>query len=198
LVKTQLAKHKISIAGLPTGTVMATNEANAPFKIPEPTGDPKNYNITLGDKIATARALKAKGDPARGKALFTSQACASCHTTADGQTPKGPHLVDIGKRYKPAELIQSILQPGAVIAQGFDTYSFIMKNDEVYVGFVTLESADTIHIRTAVGVAKELRSKDIKQRAKLPVSSMPPGLAAALTPNQLADLLAYLQSLKTK
>ena len=30
------------------------------------------------------------------------------------------------------------------------------------------------------------------------VSSMPPGLAAALTPNQLADLLAYLQSLKTK
>jgi hypothetical protein len=47
-------------------------------------------------------------------------------------------------------------------------------------------------------VAKELRSKDIKQRAKLPVSSMPPGLAAALTPNQLADLLAYLQSLKTK
>ena len=106
--------------------------------------------------------------------------------------------MDIGKRYKPMELIQSILQPGAVIAQGFDTYSFIMKNNEVYVGFVTLESADTIHIRTAVGVAKELRSKDIKQRAKLPVSSMPPGLAAALTPNQLADLLAYLQSLKTK
>ena len=198
LVKTQLAKHKISIAGLPTGTVMATNEANAPFKIPEPTGDPKNYNITLGDKIATARALKAKGDLARGKALFTSQACVSCHTTADGQTPKGPHLVDIGKRYKPMELIQSILQPGAVIAQGFDTYSFIMKNNDVYVGFVTLESADTIHIRTAVGVAKELRSKDIKQRAKLPVSSMPPGLVAALTPNQLADLLAYLQSLKTK
>ena len=198
LVKIQLAKHKISIAGLPTGAVMATNEANAPIKIPEPTGDPKNFNIILGDKIATARALKAKGDPARGKALFTSQACVSCHTTADGQTPKGPHLVDIGKRYKPMELIQSILQPGAVIAQGFDTYSFIMKNNEVYVGFVTLESADTIHIRTAVGVAKELRSKDIKQRAKLPVSSMPPGLAAALTPNQLADLLAYLQSLKTK
>ena len=106
--------------------------------------------------------------------------------------------MDIGKRYKPAEIIQSILQPGAVIAQGFDTYSFIMKNNDVYVGFVTLESADTIHIRTAVGVAKELRSKDIKQRAKLPISSMPPALAAALTPKQLADLLAYLQSLKSK
>ena len=197
-VKGQLAKHKIALAGLPSGIAVAANEANTPIEIPEPKGDPKNFNITLGDKVATARALKAKGNVARGKTLFTSQACVSCHTTADGQTPKGPHLVDIGKRYKPAEIVQSILQPGAVIAQGFDTYSFIMKNNDVFVGFVTLESADTIHIRTAVGVAKELQAKDIKQRAKLPVSSMPLGLAAALTPKQLADLLAYLQSLKSK
>ena len=198
LVKAQLAKHKVALAGLPTGTAVAANEANTPIKIPEPKGDPKKFNITLGDKVATARALKAKGNVARGKTLFTSQACISCHTTADGQTPKGPHLVDISKRYKPAEIIQSILQPGAVIAQGFDTYSFIMKNNDVFVGFVTLESADTISVRTAVGVAVNLPAREIKKRDKLPISSMPPGLVAGLTPKQLADLMAYLQSLKSK
>ena len=196
-VKAQLARHKVSIAGLPSGTAVAVKEPNVPFKIPAPTGNPKNFNIALGDKIATARALKAKGNVARGKRLFTSQACISCHTTAAGQTPKGPHLVDIGTRYKPTEIIQSILQPGAVIAQGFDTYLFTTKDKESHVGFITNESADTISIRTAVGVAVNLAAKQTVKRQKLPVSSMPPGLAAALTPDQLADLLAYLQTLKS-
>ena len=35
------------------------------------------------------------------------------------------------------------------------------------------------------------------KREKIEYSSMPPGLAAGLTPEQLADLLAYLQSLKS-
>ena len=148
--------------------------------------------------MATEHALKARGNAKRGKALFTSQACIACHTTADGQTPKGPHLVDIGKRYKPHEILQSILNPSAVITQGFDTYSFVMKDNKVHVGFVTLESADTISVRTAVGVAVNLPAKEIKKREKLPISSMPPSLVAGLTPKQLADLAAYLQSLKSK
>jgi putative heme-binding domain-containing protein len=135
---------------------------------------------------------------ARGKVLFTSQACVACHTTADGQTPKGPHLVDIGKRYKPTEILQSILNPNAVVAQGFDTYAFTTKNKETHVGYVTLESANSISMRTAVGVAVEIPVKQIVKREKLAYSSMPQGLAAGLNPEQLADLLAYLQSLKTK
>ncbi|HIG81259.1 MAG TPA: c-type cytochrome [Verrucomicrobiales bacterium] len=200
-VKTQLAKHKVSINGLPTGTaVAATNpdSANAPFKIAQPTGDPKTWIATLGEKKSTERALKAKGNAARGKKLFTSQACIACHTTAAGQTPKGPHLVDIGKRYKPAELLQSILNPNAVVAQGFDTYVFTTRKKETHVGFVTSESADTISIRTGVGVAVALPKTQIAKREKIAYSSMPPGLTSAITPEQLADLLAYLQSLKSK
>ena len=62
---------------------------------------------------------------------------------------------------------------------------------------MTLESNDTISIRTAVGVAVEIPVKQIVKREKIAYSSMPPGLAAGLTPEQLADLLAYLQSLKS-
>ena len=196
LVKAVLARPKVKIDGLPTGQAIAkADTANGPIRIPQPTGDPKTWIATLGEKVATERAIKAKGNAKRGAKLFTSQACIVCHTTRDGQTPKGPHLADIGKRYKTRELIQSILNPNAILAQGFDTYSFTLKDNSVHLGFVTLESADTISIRNAAGVAAELPAKQIKKREKIPASSMPPGLVAGLTPEQLADLLAYLDTI---
>ena len=196
LVKAVLSRHKVKIDGLPTGQAVAkADTANGPIRIPQPTGDPKTWIATLGEKVATERAIKAKGNAKRGEKLFTSQACIFCHTTRDGQTPKGPHLADIGKRYNTRELIQSILNPNAIVAQGFDTYSFTLDNNSVHLGFVTLESADTISIRNAAGVVAELPAKQIKKREKIPASSMPPGLVAGLTPEQLADLLAYLDTI---
>jgi len=196
LVKTVLARHKVKIDGLPTGQAVATADtANRPIRIPQPTGDPKNWIGSLGEKVAAERTIKAKGIANRGEKLFTSQACIVCHTTRNGQTPKGPHLADISKRYKTRELIQSILNPNAIVAQGFDTYSFTLKDNSVHLGFVTLESADTISIRNAAGIAADLPAKQIKKREKIPASSMPPGLVAGLTPEQLADLLAYLNSI---
>ena len=196
LAKTILAKHKVNISDLPSGQIIAkADNSNAPIRIPQPTGDPKNWIATLGEKTAAEQAIKANGNSLRGEKLFTSQGCAVCHTTRDGQTPKGPHLADIGKRYKNRELIQSILNPNAVVAQGFDTYSFTLNDNSVHLGFVTLESADTISIRNAAGVASELPANQIKKREKISASSMPPGLVAGLTPEQLADLLAYLDSI---
>jgi putative membrane-bound dehydrogenase-like protein len=196
LVKAVLARHKVKISGLPTGQSTAKADTyNGPIRIPAATGDPKTWIVSLGEKNATDRAIKAKGVAKRGEKLFTSQACIVCHTTRKGQTPKGPHLADISKRYKIRELIQSILNPNAVVAQGFDTYSFTLKDNSVHLGFVTLESADTISIRNAAGIATNLQTKQIKKREKILASSMPPGLVAGLTPEQLADLLAYLDSI---
>ena len=90
---------------------------------------------------------------------------------------------------------KDILNPTAIVAQVFDTYSFTLEDNSVHLGFVTLESADTISIHNAAGVAAELPVKQIKKREKIPASSMPPGLVAGLTPEQLADLLAYLDTI---
>ena len=196
LVKQSLAKHKVDISGLPQGQSFTEEDFNNdPIRIPRPTGDPKNWISSIGEKATIERSSKATGNAKKGKKLFTSQGCIACHTTLNGQTPKGPHLADISKRYKTSEIIESILNPNAVVAQGFDTYSFTLNDKSVHLGFVTLESADTINIRNAVGVLSQLSSKQIKKREKIPGSSMPPGLVAGLTPEQLADLLAYLKSI---
>jgi len=43
-----------------------------------------------------------------------------------------------------------------------------------------------------------LKKEAIQRRGKRDFSTMPEGLAANLTPSELADLLAYVESLKGK
>ena len=104
--------------------------------------------------------------------------------------------MDIGRRYKPAELVESILKPSAKIAQGFDTYGFVSDEGKVLVGFVSSESARQVEVRQLSGVPAVLEKENIEERVKQPTSMMPEGMVSNLTASQLADLLAYLQSLK--
>jgi putative membrane-bound dehydrogenase-like protein len=197
LLRKELPRHKLTLAGVPVGKeAIPEKEKETPLVIAK--ADPKNTNQigNIAYEVAAKRALEAKGDAARGKALFKSQSCSACHTDADGQTPKGPHLVDIGKRASTAELLESILRPSAKIAQGFETYLFVMTDGRQFTGFVVTESAGATLIREGNGVQRELKREEVESRQMQKQSAMPEGLVANLTPGQLADLVAYLQSLK--
>ena len=63
-------------------------------------------------------------------------------------------------------------------------------------GFVSRESGDEVEVRNASGAATVLKKKDIQARGKRDFSIMPEGLVAKITPEDLANLLAYLESLK--
>jgi putative heme-binding domain-containing protein len=132
----------------------------------------------------------------KGEPLFRRQSCIACHTYINGQSPKGPHLVDIGKRYKKEELIESLLQPSKKLAQGFETFSFLTTQGQTITGFVVSESAETITLRETNGLSKELKPNEIEERIKRELSMMPQGIVNNLTPEDLAHLIAYLQSLK--
>ena len=136
-----------------------------------------------------------EGSSEIGESLFQKQACAACHTFADGQAPKGPHLVDIGKRYSPKEIVESILKPSVKLAQGFESWQFLTLDGEVITGFVVTESAERIVIRDGRGIMHELSHADIEERKKQEQSMMPEGLVGNLTVEQLAHLVAYLKSL---
>ena len=185
-----------SSGGSAAAVAARAKKPQAPIAVPR--ADPNNPNLVANIKpeAAAGRALKAAGSAKRGEALFKLQTCDTCHTTANGQLPKGPHLVDIGKRYKKAELIESILKPSAKIAQGFDTYVFVMKTGKAMTGFVTSESADEVELRQTNGISSTIKKSEVGVRRKSPGSVMPTGLVNSLTPEQLADLAAYLQSLK--
>ncbi|HBJ39045.1 MAG TPA: heme-binding domain-containing protein [Planctomycetaceae bacterium] len=159
--------------------------------------DPNNPNQIGNRDLQTVAidAIKHPGNAEAGKLLFASQSCIACHTYADGQTPQGPHLVDIGKRYSRKELVESVLEPGAKIAQGFDSWAVLTTDGTVQVGFVVLESAETITLRGADGRPIEILQDEIEERRKQEQSMMPKGLVDNLTAQQLADLIAFIESL---
>ena len=194
--KEQLRRHKVEIEGL-GGDVAKPVEPVVEKPIEIPPADPNDPNLIANLEVTQVigRMEAVTGDASRGAALFQAQSCATCHTTADGQAPKGPHLVDIGKRYSQRELVDSILQPSAKIAQGFETYVFVKNNGDVVTGFTTGESASLIELRRADGIAMTLARQELSLREKSDESMMPVGLVGNLTPQQLADLIAYLQAL---
>lgn len=87
-------------------------------------------------------------------------------------------------------------EPDAKIAQGFDTYAFLMESGKVFTGFVVSESAETLILRQNNGLPVELLQDEIVERAKQKTSMMPKGIVNNLKAEQLADLIAYLESLK--
>jgi putative heme-binding domain-containing protein len=195
-INEQLKRHVVKLDGLSTAEIAAMKKPQKAIAVPK--ADPNNPNQVgnMPYEKAVAVALKAKGDVANGQKLFVAQSCIACHTFANGQQPKGPHLVDIGKRSKPAELLESMLKPSKKMTQGFDTWTFLLESGKTHTGFVVLESAETVTIRQTDGLSKEFPQDEIEERVKQQLSMMPAGIVNNLTAQQVADLLAYLQSLR--
>jgi putative heme-binding domain-containing protein len=145
-----------------------------------------------------ARVMKEKGDAKAGRDLFTRAGCAACHTATADEPLKGPYLGGIAARYSRPELCESIIKPNEKIAQGFETQWFKLKDDEEVEGFVTREGGDDLDVRNIAGITTTVAKKDIVERGKREISAMPPGLVDKLTPGELASLLAFLESLKSK
>lgn len=165
----------------------------------EPPIDPKKpiiANLKFEDVVAQTEPLK--GDVKYGQRLFSRHGCVACHTVSPNEPVKGPLLLDISKRYKRHELIESIVKPSAKIAQGFEAQFFATSEGKVYDGFVVRESGEEIELRNVAGISTVLKKDDIEERGKRDISIMPVGLVDKLNAEQLAAMLAYLESLKAK
>ena len=195
-LKRELVRHGVALAGIPNESDRAGKEVETTIVVlrADPANPRQIGNMSV--EAVSTRALAADGNAEMGAKLFKTQSCIACHTTADGQTPRGPHLFEIGKRYKPAELVESILKPSVKLAQGYEAYQFVMADGKVFNGFVVSERAHATVIREPDGKQREVNKSEVEERVIQKLSAMPEGLAANLTPEQLADLIAYLQSLR--
>jgi putative heme-binding domain-containing protein len=199
-VLAQLARHKVVLSGVATGAaeVAAAPEVDIKRVLEAQAKGVKGGVGGMPFEEARAAILKEPGDAALGAKLFQRQGCVSCHTVSPNDAPRGPMLRDISKRYEKPVLIESILKPNAVIAQGFESFIFGMSNGDRVVGFVTDEGAEDLTIRTAGGERQTLVKSRIEARRKADLSMMPEGLVAALSPKEVASLLAFLETLTSK
>jgi putative heme-binding domain-containing protein len=142
-------------------------------------------------------AMKNKGDAKHGEKLFLSQGCIACHAIDLKAAQKGPYLGAAGAKFQRDYLVQSVLDPNAVVAQGFQTSIFKMKDGKTAMGFVTGEEDDVIELRDIAGQVSKIKRSEVKEETQLPQSMMPPGLANPLGVGDFTDLIEYLVSLKS-
>jgi putative membrane-bound dehydrogenase-like protein len=154
--------------------------------------------MTLKPEDALAAVLKTQGNVALGEQIFTKATCVACHTVKETEAQKGPYLGNIAQTYKRPDLAQNILDPNKTIAQGFASEMITLKDGTQQMGFITLEGANEVKLRNIAAQEFTFKTADIKERQKLPMSMMPPGLMMNFTVKEFASLLDYLESLVKK
>jgi putative heme-binding domain-containing protein len=137
-----------------------------------------------------AAAVEKGGDAARGQEVF-NKICAACHHRGGG-TPAdvGPDLATVRHR-PPLSLLVDILSPSQSIAQGYETYLVELTTGRTEAGTLASQSATTLTLRQAAKTIPIAR-RDIRRLTVVPQSVMPANLDQLITPEQMADLLAFL------
>ena len=144
-------------------------------------------------------ALTHEGNAARGRVLFEAREttrCLGCHKV-DGQGGEvGPDLSAIGGKFGRPHLIESLLEPSRQVLEGFRTSIVATEDGRVTTGIVRRDDGASLTIVDAEGAERAIPKAEIVERAEGDVSLMPEGLADALSPDQFADLIAYLETLR--
>lgn len=130
-----------------------------------------------------------------GRTAFRQAGCFQCHRFAGEGGSVGPDLSGAGRRLAPRDLLESLLLPSKVIAEGYAMTVIETKPSEPTAGRIIREDDQVVVIRPlGAGEDVTIRKADIRGRDVSRVSNMPPGTLSTLSEKQILDLLAYLIS----
>jgi putative heme-binding domain-containing protein len=136
-------------------------------------------------------ALSLKGDAARGHAIY-QKLCISCHRAGSEGHAVGPDLVTV-KNSGGEKLLLSILDPNREVAASYVAYLVETKDAQSVLGVVASDTPTHITIREAYGKETTLSRDQIKRMTSQGLSIMPEGLEQGLSPQDMADLIRFIE-----
>ena len=122
-----------------------------------------------------------------------NKACISCHRVGQRGGMVGPDLTDIGQKMDVATLLDAIVNPGAGVAFGFETYTIETKDGKSLNGFL-LNEGPVVRIKDILGQIHELPSASIKKMKLNTSSLMPAPQTLNLRDVDIAHVVAYLKN----
>ena len=142
-----------------------------------------------------AAAVKT-GDAARGRTVFESKGnCLTCHRVDRAGSRVGPNLTDIGSVRSPASLERSLLEPNSQMMPINRPVRVVTKSGTVINGRRLNEDTYTLQLIDDRERLHSLVKSDLREVTVSTASPMP-SYRATLRPEEIADVLAYLLSLK--
>jgi quinoprotein glucose dehydrogenase len=154
---------------------------------------------TKEDPLAPYRETLAGGDVAAGKKIFFERqdvSCMRCHKV-DGQGGvAGPDLTGVAARRDRAYLLESLINPNAKIAPGFEAVTVRVKQGRNYTGVVKADGEQEVVIDAGDGATVHIAKAEIDSRTK-GLSPMPQDISKPLSKRDIRNLVEFLASLKT-
>ncbi|WP_166443019.1 PVC-type heme-binding CxxCH protein [Phragmitibacter flavus] len=154
----------------------------------------KIFGKVDGDRTAVmeryAKALAKPGDAEKGKQVFMG-VCMACHRFGGVGLEVGPDISDVRAK-TPEALLSDVLDPNRMVEARWSAYQVEASDGRTLAGILVSETDDGVTLRMPGGVLDTVQRRDIKSMKSLDQSLMPAGLEGVITPEQMADLFAYL------
>jgi putative heme-binding domain-containing protein len=153
----------------------------------------------IGQRVKADEILALAGEAGRGKKLFfgtSTLQCKTCHRINDEGGRVGPDLSAVGKKLTRAQILENIAEPSKTIAQEFRAHLVETDDGRTFTGIVVSKTEQEIVLRDAQDKETRLSAAEIGASAPQAQSIMPEGLLRDLTPQEAADLVEFLYSLK--
>ncbi len=150
------------------------------------------------ETLQSIAAALPEGDARRGRDVFFGRktACSSCHQVGKEGGRVGPDLTDVGKRRARPDLLEAIVFPSLSLVRGFESHNALLDDGRVVTGILVSQTRQSIVLRRPDLSQQRLAAAEVTSLSPSPLSLMPAGLEKTMSAAQLADLLAYLQSLQ--
>ena len=160
---------------------------------------------------STVRGSGLVGDAARGKTIFdTTGSCTTCHavngvgaTTGPDLGPAPPRAGGAGGRgggrgfaqpLNAAALERAIVEPDADVAVQYRVFQVVTKSGQTVRGTLLNQDTFSVQMRDQAGDLRAFQKSDLKEHGFLP--SPMPSYRGRLAPQEVADVVAYLISLR--
>lgn len=152
-----------------------------------PKSGPVHQALPPIDRIAGL-----SGDSENGRDLFFGRAaCATCHLHGSTGRDIGPNLTEVGQRFDRTAILDSIINPSAAIAFGYESVVIETSDRSILSGFIVGEG-QTVILKDLAGQHHYIPATTIRSRNKLNQSVMPAGGSIGLSAQDLADLVSFL------
>jgi putative heme-binding domain-containing protein len=164
---------------------------------------PTNFSDEqAGTVVAYLRSLPSSpvaavpGDADRGKAVFEGKGgCLACHRVHTNGSKVGPDLSDIGQFRRAGELERSLLDPGAEIQPQNRSFRVVTRDGAIVTGRLLNHDTYTVQMIDSKEKLRSFSKAGLRESGFVEQSPMP-SYRGTLTPEELADVVKYLVTLR--
>ena len=135
--------------------------------------------------------LAMEADAAAGATVFHKR-CSVCHKLRGTGHEVGPNLASLTD-YSPQVLLIAMLDPNRAVEAKYRDYVAVTASGQTFTGMLANETGNSVTLLGQEGKQQTILRSELEVLQATGKSLMPEGLEKDVTPQQMADVIAYLR-----